>query len=252
MRAMTSRQLGGARFALAALLALALTPSCGGGGDPTARFVGPWTFSAGTVVPMCTLVPVSSFSIAGLNVTFEKVDSSTIKLTVNAGCVVSFKVSGSKATVVDGQTCSLDVPQVGTVSISVTSWTLTLVGDHIDTSLSGMALGICTAMGTGTLVHGTTDAGAPMGGHGGSTTTGTAGGGGGGGAGGAAGATGGGGTGGAAGATGSAGAGGGTGAGGQAGGVPDGGAGEAGGSDASDAPAAAEAGSVDAPSGDSD
>ncbi|HVU51609.1 MAG TPA: hypothetical protein VHL80_13030, partial [Polyangia bacterium] len=159
-------------LALAALLALAAAPSCGGGGgNQTAKFVGPWTFSAGTLTPMCPLagLTVPSFNLMGLNVTFQEVDGSTISLTLNTSCVVKFKVSGSKATVAPNQTCSLDVgAPLGMVNIDITTWTLSLVGGHIDCTIDGSAAGLCTAMGTATLVPGTTDAGVlGGGGHGG-------------------------------------------------------------------------------------
>jgi hypothetical protein len=200
-------------LALAALLSLATAPSCGGSsGDQTAPFVGPWTFSSGTLMPMCPIA-VNNFNLTGLNVTFQKVDNSTISLMLNAGCAVKFKVSGSKATVEANQTCTLDAgAPLNMVSIAIKTWTLSLVGDHIDNTISGSA-SLCTAMGTATLVRGVTDGGVTGGGgHGGSGTTGGAGvdggGTGGGGAGGSSGMTGG------AGADGGAGAGGSTGAGG--------------------------------------
>jgi hypothetical protein len=163
---------------------------------------------------------VNNFNLTGLNVSFQKVDNSTISLTLNAGCVVDFKVSGSKATVAANQTCSLDAPAPlnMVVSIAIKTWSLSLVGDHIENTISGSA-SLCTAMGTATLVRGVTDAGVTGGGgHAGSGTTGSAG------------------------MGGSAGVGGSTGAAGSDGGLPDGPndpliLGETGTSDASDAPA---------------
>ena len=126
-------------------------------------------------MPMCP-ISVPNFNLTGLPVTFQKVDNSTISLTLNAGCVVDFKVSGSKATVAANQTCTLDAgAPLNMVSIAITKWSLSLVGDHIDNTISGSA-SLCTAMGTATLVRGTIDAGVTGGGgHGGSGTTGGAG-----------------------------------------------------------------------------
>jgi hypothetical protein len=229
---------------------LTLAPSCGGGGDQTAKFVGPWTFSSGALMPMCKAITgVPTFNLAGLNVTFDKVDNSTISLTLNTGCVVKFKVSGSKATAEAGQMCALDLPTLGPVSVGIQTWTLTLTGDHIDNTIAGVAL-VCTATGTAVLVRGTTDAGvrdagnAGSGGHAG--TDGGAGAGGASGAGGAAG--------------GNAGAGGASGAGGSDGGVSDAGNGDAPAADAgSDAPADTGAGAevgpetaMDAPAAETD
>ena len=165
---MLGRRLPSALTALlAASLAslLTLAPSCGGGGDQTAKFVGPWTFSSGELMPMCTLISgVPTFNLAGLNVTFDKVDSSTISLTLNTGCVVRFKVSGNNATAEAGQMCALDLPTLGPVSVAIKTWTLALTADHIDNTISGMAL-VCSATGTAVLVRGTTDAGVRDAGH---------------------------------------------------------------------------------------
>jgi hypothetical protein len=231
---------------------LTLAPSCGGGGaNQTDKFVGPWTFASGTLVPMCPIAGVPNFNLMGLPVTFQKVDASTISLMLNAGCIVSFKVSGNKATVEAKQTCSLDTGSaLGTVSVAITTWSLTLTGDHIDSSLSGTA-SFCTAMGTAVLVRGTPDAGVPTGGHGGSSMTGGAGATGSAGMTGGAGATGSAGAGGSGGADGSAGAGG---AAGTDGGAPEASAGETGATDANDATPTkeySEAG-ADAPGGDGD
>jgi hypothetical protein len=225
------------------LVSLTLAPSCGGGGDQTTKFVGQWTFASGTLTPVCPVAGLPNFDLKGLNVTFQKVDNSTISLTLNTTCVVKFTVSGSKATAVAGQMCGLDLgAPLGMQSIAVTTWTLSLVGDHIDATIAGKA-SICSAMGTATLVRGTTDGG--VGGRGG--------------AGGHAGAIGGGGAdGGGAGAGGAGGGGGTTGAGGGDAGTPEAGAGGTGGTDAGGDTAEAgteagtEAGATDAPGSDSD
>jgi hypothetical protein len=152
------------RHALASVLVLAAAgPSCGGGGSgpATAQFVGPWTFTSGQLTPMCFGASLSPVELKGLNVSFTKIDDSTISLTANAGCVVHFHVSGNQATVAAGQTCTLDTgTMLGTAAIMITTWTLSLSSDHIDTTIAGTA-SVCTASGTGVLVRGTSDAGVP-------------------------------------------------------------------------------------------
>jgi hypothetical protein len=149
------------RFAIVTSLAFgALTlSSCGGSSDQTTSFVGPWTFASGTLTPTMCPFAVPSFDLAGLNVDFTKVNDSTIRLTLNAGCVVDFNVSGGKGTVAANQTCGLDVgPPLNMVAVSIQTWTLSLMNDHIDCTIAGSA-SICSAIGTATLVRGTTDGG---------------------------------------------------------------------------------------------
>jgi hypothetical protein len=221
MRAMLRTQL---RLALALALFSLLGASCGGGGDQTTKFVGPWTFASGSLTPSCLIAAnLPNFNLTGQNVTFTKVDDSTLSLMLNAGCVIKFHASGNSATVVAGQMCTLDLgPPLGMQSISITTWTLSLVGEHIDNTIVGTA-SVCTAMGTAVLVRGTTDAGARDSGR----ETGTTGGAG---AGGTSGSDGGGA--GAGGASGSDGSAGGGGAGGSDAGASEVGAGDGGGADA--------------------
>jgi hypothetical protein len=114
---------------------------------------------SGQLTPTCLTMALSPFDLTGLNVTFAKVDDSTISLTANAGCVVHFHVSGNQATVAASQTCALDVGgALGMQSIAITKWTLTLSGDHMDADIAGTA-SICTAAGTAVLVKGVSDAG---------------------------------------------------------------------------------------------
>jgi hypothetical protein len=150
---------------LALLAALAAAPSCGGGdgGDQTAKFVGAWTFQSGELTPVCVIGALMPFSLAGLNVSFTKIDASTLSLMINAACNVHFHVNGSKATVAANQTCTLDVGGAfGMQMVGIKTWTLTLSGDHIDNTIAGNVAGdVCTATGTGVLVRGTSDAGVP-------------------------------------------------------------------------------------------
>jgi hypothetical protein len=148
------------KLALLAVATILTAPACGSPANRTADFVGPWTFSSGVLTPVCTLssVMLQPLSLQGLPVTFTKVDDSTISLeTGTAGCTVLFSVSGGTATAKPGQTCMLDVPTLGPTSVGITSWTLTLSGDQIQSMLSG-AVVICTASGAGVLVRGGGDA----------------------------------------------------------------------------------------------
>jgi hypothetical protein len=157
--------------ALAGALALAAIASCGGGstGDQATKFTGPWTFTSGELTPVCIGgIAVSPFSLAGLGVVFEKVDDSTIKLTAGtSGCEVKFKVSGNTATAEKGSTCALDLgPPLGPQTIMIAKWTLKLSGERIDNDISG-AVSLCMASGTGVMMKGAPDGGAPRpdGGH---------------------------------------------------------------------------------------
>jgi hypothetical protein len=142
------------------MLALAVTPSCGGGGgDQTVKFLGTWTFSSGQLTPMCALI-TTPFSLTGLPVVFTKVDDSTISLGIGAACTVKFKVAGGKATVEPKQTCTLDVGALGPQTVAIDKWTLSLSGDQIDNDIAGSIL-ICTASGTAVLMRGGFDGGAP-------------------------------------------------------------------------------------------
>jgi len=101
------------------------------------------------------ILPVMQpFPLTGLSVTFTKIDNSTIELVAGtAGCQVRFGVSGDKATVKPNQTCTLTVPGFGDQVVAIESWTLTLSGDMIDSTTSGMVL-VCSASGSGVLVRG--------------------------------------------------------------------------------------------------
>jgi hypothetical protein len=147
---------------LVSLAALAVAPSCGGTSAPqTDQFVGNWTFASGELTPVCPGVAgVMPFSIAGGPVTLTKLDATTLSLVLNPQCDVHLAVSGSRATVLPAQTCTLDVGGAsGSQVISITTWTLVLSGDHIDNTIAGSVV-ICTASGTGVLVRDTSDAGA--------------------------------------------------------------------------------------------
>jgi hypothetical protein len=153
---------------LVSLAALAAAPSCGGGSPApqTEKFVGAWTFQSGMLTPMCGALAagVMPVSLVGLPVTLAQLDSTTLSLTLNASCVIHLQVSGATATVAAAQTCTLDVAGLGPTAVDITTWTLTLTGDHIDNTIAGNVAGFCSATGVGVLVRGTTDAGTAGGG----------------------------------------------------------------------------------------
>jgi hypothetical protein len=146
------------------VLFLSLAASCGGGAvaNQTDGFVGPWTFTSGTLMPVCLGgVSVPNFDLTGLPVAFTKVDDSTIKLVSGtAGCEVTFKVSGATATASPAnQTCELALGGALTgMPITVNNWTLTISGDRIDSTLAGSVV-VCMATGPGVLMRGLPDGG---------------------------------------------------------------------------------------------
>jgi hypothetical protein len=149
-------------LALALSFAALVTPSCGGGasGDQTTSFLGSWAFASGALTPMCPIAGLPPLDLTGGPVLLAKVDDSTLNATLNSTCMIKFHVSGNKATVAPGQTCTLDGGALGPLAIQITTWTLTLAGDRIDCTIAGSASG-CTAMGTGVLARdGSTDGGA--------------------------------------------------------------------------------------------
>jgi len=149
----------GAGAVLSALLA-----ACGGGGSSSAdAFVGRWTYSEGMLVPSMCTVPVIGevppISQVGQSMTITKESDSRLSVDAGSGCVLKFSLSGSTATADAGQTCTV----MSVVVLQISSWTLVLSGDSLTSTQSGSAaIGgpSCTAMGTGTLMRSSGDAGA--------------------------------------------------------------------------------------------
>jgi hypothetical protein len=164
MQAGMARRAGRAGRALL-VLGLACGAACGGSDAPkTDQFVGPWTFTSGTLAPTCVGgITVPPFTLVGLTMVLTKVDDSTVSLTAgSAGCTVKFKVSGGTASAEPKQTCTLDVGgALMTQMIVVNSWTLKLAGsDRLDSDIKGAA-SICSVAGSGVLMRGAPDAGVP-------------------------------------------------------------------------------------------
>jgi hypothetical protein len=161
MRAMrngtkTARVLALAMMFTATVTTLASCGSSAPAGDQTMPFIGSWVFASGMLTPTCKapLPQLPAFALAGLDVTFTKVDSATIRLEAGtAGCTVVFTVSGQAATAKPGQSCMLDLGGVLREQlVGIKSWTLMAAGDHINNTISG-AVAVCSADGTGVLVH---------------------------------------------------------------------------------------------------
>jgi hypothetical protein len=148
-------------FSLLAL-AFAAAPSCGGsgGGDQTTNFIGAWRFSSGQLAATCLGSPQAPFDLTGGPVTITKVDDGTITLTLtDTACMVKFQVSGNQGSAAPNQLCTIDVGgSLGMQTITITKWTLSISGDHVDNDITGTA-SVCMASGTGVLMRDTADAG---------------------------------------------------------------------------------------------
>jgi hypothetical protein len=133
--------------AAAALLVLGCGSSSingGGGGDPAAAVAGSWTFTSGSIQPMCNLT-IAAVDLTGDTMTIVRVDSTHVTTSLMGNglmCNVNFTVSGTTATATAGQTCVVTVP-VGTTStavvIDISSWTLTISGDTLTNAMAGTA-----------------------------------------------------------------------------------------------------------------
>ncbi len=157
------------------ILAVAFILGCGSsgggaGGDPAAAFAGTWTFNSGSIMPACTGATIAPVDLTGLSTVLTRKDGTHVGLVSTSGivCNVTFNVSGSTATAASGQTCTLDVGNVGglnvgTVTVSISSWTLSLSGDTLTSTMNGTASVVivsCTPTSSGTLSRsGGTDAG---------------------------------------------------------------------------------------------
>jgi hypothetical protein len=126
----------------------------GSSGDADA-FVGNWGFTSGSIEPNCTGVTLATVDLTGATVAITKVDGSHIHGMVSGSitCDVTFAVSGSTATAAAGSTCMVSAGNLGSVAASITSWTLTVSGTTIQTSLMGTVSSLVTCMpsGSGTL-----------------------------------------------------------------------------------------------------
>ncbi|HXT97208.1 MAG TPA: hypothetical protein VN853_12970 [Polyangia bacterium] len=117
------------------------------GGDATAPFVGSWTYSSGSIQPMCNLQGIPPFDLTGDTMTITKGTGSNTVATSLTGngvmCNVNFTVSGDMATAMSNQTCTVAVNAgaLGTVSvlIHISTWTLTVSGNMLSMAMTGTA-----------------------------------------------------------------------------------------------------------------
>lgn len=113
----------------------------GSGTDPSASFVGSWTFDSGSVTPTCTGVTVAAISLTGSAVTITKIDATHINFAFSnseLSCSVDFAVGGTTATAEAAQTCTINVIGMSG-TFDVTAWTLTESGGTISMSVNGTA-----------------------------------------------------------------------------------------------------------------
>src|SRR4051794_9586662 len=122
------------------------------------KFVGSWTYT-GAIEPNCMGATVAPVNLTGETVVITASDSSHISAALGTFCNIKFDVGGTTATAASGQTCAFDVPSVGSVTASITKWTLTVSGDTIVSDVTSTAI-ICTPSGTGTMTRQSPDAGA--------------------------------------------------------------------------------------------
>jgi hypothetical protein len=135
--------------AAAALLVL----GCGSSGgnnttDPSKAFTGTWTFGSGSIQPMCN-VTVPAVDLTGDTMVITKVSDTEVSTTLSGTglmCNVNFNISGTTATAVTGQTCTVTesimlgaTPTNVTVLIHITNWTLNVSGNTLTIAMNGTA-----------------------------------------------------------------------------------------------------------------
>ena len=135
------------------ILLVGCSSSGGGSGDQTAPFIGTWTYTSGSIVPMCSLgsspLTISNFDLTGDTMTVTKLSNTevgTMLMGTGVMCDVKFTVSGTTATAEAGQSCVVTVPLnlgTGTMNIAVTidisTWTLMVSGDTLTIAMTGSA-----------------------------------------------------------------------------------------------------------------
>jgi hypothetical protein len=135
-----------------ALAGAACSSSSGSNAD---AFVGTWTFTSGTITPMnCSLggTSVPPVDLTGSQLVVTKVDDSHVTAMLSSTCAPTFSTSGSTATVASNQSCGVMTSGL-TVTVAISSWTMSVTGDSMTTSMSGSVglLAGCTVSGTGML-----------------------------------------------------------------------------------------------------
>ncbi len=134
--------------------------SSGGSGDQSAALVGSWTYSSGSIDPMCNIA-IAPFDLTGDTMTVTKIDDTHVQTMLTGNgvmCDVKFTVNNGTATAEPGQTCAVTTTVAGTpvaVNIMITSWTMTTSGDTLTMSMNGTASAVggaltCTPTASGT------------------------------------------------------------------------------------------------------
>ena len=146
-------------FVVAGLTLGGLVASCGSASHDTSKYEGTWKYTSGSVTGMCG--PMSAMQdLTGSTATLAKGTSSDLILTVSPTCIINFNIKGTQAVAVPGQTCTIDVATVGSLVVTLDSWTLdTSDGMTMTGSMAGKTtipvggfMLTCNVTGTGTLM----------------------------------------------------------------------------------------------------
>lgn len=132
-------------FVGAALLAIT---ACGGGGDGIDHaWIGNW-MEGGTQSTTCGVVSGTT-QISGLVVISAGTKGGTLQ-TFSDNCTLIWDVSGSRATIETGQTCTVSVNGAN-ATVTWTASTMTLNGNTITVLTGGSATNSCSFTQQGTL-----------------------------------------------------------------------------------------------------
>ncbi len=142
------------------ILLVGCSSSGGSSTDESAALVGSWTYTSGSIDPMCNLT-IAPFDLTGDTMTVTKVDNTHVQTMLTGNgvmCDVKFSVSNGVASAEPGQTCAVTEMVTGfgnvAVTINITTWTLTVSGDSLTMAMNGTASAVggaltCTPMATG-------------------------------------------------------------------------------------------------------
>jgi hypothetical protein len=146
-------------FVIAGLTLGALVASCGSTSPDTSKYEGTWKYTSGTVTGMCGTMSAMQ-DLTGTSATLAKGTSSDLVLTVSPTCIINFNIKGVEAVAAPGQICTIEVAMVGSLMVTVDSWTLeTTDGMTMTGALAGKTtipvggfMITCNVNGTGTLM----------------------------------------------------------------------------------------------------
>jgi hypothetical protein len=156
---MKALPFAGAPAAARALLGLALAwagaagcSSGSSGGDAASKFVGDWTIASGAVTPACAGLN-TPLDLTGRSFNIARGTSTALVATLDGTCMVPFDVSGTTATAKVGSSCQFNnVPVLGSVTATVTAWTVTVGdgGSTLSMDIAGTILSSCNISGQAT------------------------------------------------------------------------------------------------------